>query len=427
MVLQERSPDGERGWGEKAVEQDQLGGERHETRRAAVQRGPLERHGLMQAQRGEVDSTLAMDYFARGYDALRAAPQSASDTIDKLCTVLERADSPEAVLGAVLGLKGLSRDWNEQVGTRAVGLLVGTLEMGQEVATAAVETLGILCDASVPHCDAILAGRDTLPKLVALLEPSHFYLRFFTLQLLTQLLAVRPQPFQTQLLTAPGALPQLLITLDDQRELIRNEALLLVQALAHSNPDIQHLLAFEGVFDRLLAIIQAEGGIAVGGIIVHDCLDAIGALLRWNVSNQVRAARPVAPADPATELFSRNVVHPPPGAAPPVSVTKGTHTRVPLGLRLPVVVRAKGRQRVPRHLPRAHARRRRGHGTSREPKGHAAVRAVPLSGRARSGVERARRSQIPGTSSRPSRRLTFLVSQRAGRHPPPVAPQPSLL
>ena len=69
---------------------------------------------------------------------------------------------------------------------------------------------------------------------------------------------------------------------DDQ---IFAEGLSLVQSLISQSPDIQKLLAFEGAFDKLFAIIQSEGG-PDGGPIVFDCLTAIDGLLRLNVSNQ---------------------------------------------------------------------------------------------------------------------------------------------
>jgi hypothetical protein len=50
---------------------------------------------------------------ARGYNSLQqsAAPQSAASTIDKLCDRLLNQDSLEERRAALLGLKGLSRDW----------------------------------------------------------------------------------------------------------------------------------------------------------------------------------------------------------------------------------------------------------------------------------------------------------------------------
>lgn len=58
-----------------------------------------------------------------------------------------------------------------------------------------------------------------------------------------------------------------------------------MQILITQSPDIQKLLAFEGAFEKLFAIIQQDGGLD-GGIIIQDCLSCIDGLLRFNVSNQ---------------------------------------------------------------------------------------------------------------------------------------------
>ena len=62
--------------------------------------------------------------------------------------------------------------------------------------------------------------------------------------------------------------------------------LLVLTELAHANQDIQKIIAFEGVFERLFSIIEIEGG-AEGGIIVADCINLINILIHGNVSNQV--------------------------------------------------------------------------------------------------------------------------------------------
>lgn len=89
------------------------------------------------------------------------------------------------------------------------------------------------------------------------------------------------------MLKAPGGSGRLVEVLDDKREIIRNEALLLFISLLSTNAEIQKIVAFEGAFDRLFGIISKEGGIAAGGIVVQDCLSGIAGLLRYNVSNQV--------------------------------------------------------------------------------------------------------------------------------------------
>jgi hypothetical protein len=67
---------------------------------------------------------------------------------------------------------------------------------------------------------------------------------------------------------------------------VRNETLLVLIALTDGNPEIQKLVAFENAFEVLFAIIEQEGGVD-GGIVVQDCLQLLGNLLRYNSSNQV--------------------------------------------------------------------------------------------------------------------------------------------
>ncbi|KAM0756160.1 hypothetical protein T439DRAFT_22282 [Meredithblackwellia eburnea MCA 4105] len=242
---------------------------------------------------------------ARGYTALRGdtgQPQSAVDTIDKLCDRLLNGSHLEDRRAALLGLKGLSRDWKSEVGSRALPILLGVLEEDApedvEIAKAVVETFSLLCeieevdgrpvrdDSGLRNTDVFLSTASPLHTLLNLLRSNHFYLRFFSLQLLGVLLANRSTQVQGHVLTAPGGVGRLVETLDDSREIIRNESLLLIIALTTANADIQKLLAFEGAFDKLFAIVKQEGGISSGGIVVQDCLAAIGGLLRWNVSNQ---------------------------------------------------------------------------------------------------------------------------------------------
>ena len=64
------------------------------------------------------------------------------------------------------------------------------------------------------------------------------------------------------------------------------EGLVMLQTLVHQSPDIQKVLAFEGAFERLFGIVRAEHGLD-GGLVVHDALLCVDALLRYNSSNQV--------------------------------------------------------------------------------------------------------------------------------------------
>ena len=64
------------------------------------------------------------------------------------------------------------------------------------------------------------------------------------------------------------------------------EGLLLLTALTISSPDLQKLVAFENAFDRVFTIIESEGSLTQGGVVVQDCLSLLANLLRLNASNQ---------------------------------------------------------------------------------------------------------------------------------------------
>ena len=95
----------------------------------------------------------------------------------------------------------------------------------------------------------------------------------------------------------------------DSREIVRNEVLLLLARLGEGHAGVQNLLGFQGAFDKLLDIIEAEsaqedaaagaaagggggggGGAAQssgsgrGGVVVHDCLRILSSLVQRNAS-----------------------------------------------------------------------------------------------------------------------------------------------
>ena len=94
----------------------------------------------------------------------------------------------------------------------------------------------------------------------------------------------------------------------DSREIVRNEVLLLLARLGEGHAGVQNLLGFQGAFDKLLDIIEAESaqedaaagaaagsgggggggaqssGSGRGGVVVHDCLRILSSLLQRNAS-----------------------------------------------------------------------------------------------------------------------------------------------
>ncbi|KAJ3554306.1 hypothetical protein NM688_g3183 [Phlebia brevispora] len=244
-----------------------------------------------------------MDFLSQTYIALRGptgAPQSPSDTIARLSDRLSPATLLADRRAAVLSLKGLARDCKADVGERALGGLLEVVqndaEVDADIGKAVLETLNILCEVnedlpppskelSYKHTDLVLKDEKTTHKLFALLADNSFYLRLSILQFLITLLQNRRQVVQAYFLKAPVGPTTVLSALEEKREMIRTEALTMIQLLLSQSPDIQKILAFEGAFEKLFNIITQEGGIE-GGVMVHDALACTDTLLRYNTSNQ---------------------------------------------------------------------------------------------------------------------------------------------
>lgn len=109
------------------------------------------------------------------------------------------------------------------------------------------------------------------------------YVRLHTLQLLGALLGACPSAVQGAV-QHPAGLSRL-VDLVAGPDVVRCEAVLLLSALCRGREEVQKLLAFEGAFERLLAIVAEEGG-AEGGVAVQDCLQLTATLLRGCVPNQ---------------------------------------------------------------------------------------------------------------------------------------------
>ncbi|CAO3679777.1 unnamed protein product [Umbelopsis vinacea] len=241
-----------------------------------------------------------MDFITRGYNAFlsdKGQPQFADETIDKLADCVQHATLLEDRRAGVLSLKGLARDWTEKVGDKSLNGLIKVLHedyKDTDITKAVLETINILCTVSdkskasgyaLRFTDLFIQDAKNVTVLLDILEEFDFYVRFNTVKLLVTLLFNRSDRIQECILTSPIGITRLIELLDDKREIIRNEGLLLLISLTEINADIQKIVAFGNTFERLLAIIEEEEGIS-GGIIVQDSLSLTYNLLRYNVSNQ---------------------------------------------------------------------------------------------------------------------------------------------
>ncbi|KAK9462883.1 p115 like vesicle tethering protein, partial [Lipomyces oligophaga] len=224
---------------------------------------------------------------------------TALETIAKLCDRMINSTLLEDRRAAVLGLKGFCREYRETVVTGGLRGLISELQMDRldtETVKATLETVLLLFvrdkgeGSEIDYISLWLADEFTQKEeniflLIDLLENTDFYVRLYTLQLLGAILANRADRTKQCVFAAPLGISRFVSTLDDSREAIQNEAVMLLIHLVDGHPDIQKLVAFEGAFDKIFLIIEREAGVH-GGIIVRDCLRLIANLLRINPSNQ---------------------------------------------------------------------------------------------------------------------------------------------
>ncbi|KAK4846661.1 hypothetical protein QYF36_020498 [Acer negundo] len=135
------------------------------------------------------------------------------------------------------------------------------------------------------NTDLLSREAESISLLLSLLSEDDFYVRYYTLQILTALLTNSPNRLQEAILTIPRGITRLMDMLMD-REVIRNEALLLLTYLTREAEEIQKIVVFEGAFEKIFSIIKEEGG-SEGGVVVQDCLELLNNLLRSNSSNQI--------------------------------------------------------------------------------------------------------------------------------------------
>ncbi|KAF7597532.1 hypothetical protein BBP40_000010 [Aspergillus hancockii] len=228
------------------------------------------------------------------------AKQTATDTINTLSNRLQSVTLLEDRRAAIQGLRSFAKIYPASVASGALRPLISSLRNDREdvdTLKVVLETLLMLFspDESSPEAsdeialwlsDEFTQRQDNITALLDLLDTRDFYSRLYSLQLIFQISSARPERTQECILTAPLGIPRLVSALDDAREPVRNEALLLLIALTPASEELQKLVAFENAFDLVLSLIEKEGALSHGSEVVEDCLSLLANLLRLNISNQ---------------------------------------------------------------------------------------------------------------------------------------------
>ncbi|CAN6343168.1 unnamed protein product [Urochloa humidicola] len=168
-----------------------------------------------------------------------------------------------------------------------VELVRGALETFVSALTPIETSQGLKTEVQPASVNSDLLSRETenISLLLSLLSEEDFYVRYYTIQLLTALLTNSLKRLQEAILLIPRGITVLMDMLMD-REVIRNEALLLLTYLTRDAEEIQKIVVFEGVFEKIFSIIREEG-YSDGGVVVQDCLELLNNLIRHSSSNQM--------------------------------------------------------------------------------------------------------------------------------------------
>ncbi|EHK16361.1 uncharacterized protein TRIVIDRAFT_40645 [Trichoderma virens Gv29-8] len=228
------------------------------------------------------------------------AKQSAGETITVLSGRLGSATLLEDRRAAVLGLRSFAKDFPASVASGALRSLIGSLSKDSEdvdTIKIVLETLLMLFNPNKESpeasdeialwlADEFTQHQENITLVLDFLDAPDFYSRLYSLQLLSSILTARTQRTEECVLSAPLGISRLVGALDDQREAIRNEGVNLLILLTSSSIEIQKLVAFQNAFEKLFAIITADGSLSEGGRTVEDCLILLANLLRGNLANQ---------------------------------------------------------------------------------------------------------------------------------------------
>ncbi|KRT81379.1 hypothetical protein AMK59_6187 [Oryctes borbonicus] len=250
-----------------------------------------------------------MEYFKSGLKSVLGAPQpgaqpTGAETVDRLVNRVQTSTLLEDRRDACRALRALSRKYRLEVGAQGMDALCQILELDRTDCDIISYCLDTLCNITSKEVfeeenefsatenvnvgeqftEMFLKSTENVTLVLSFLEEYDFRVRWPAVKLLTSLLASKPKEIQDIILVSPMGVSKLMDLLLESREVIRNDALLLLIQLTKSNANIQKIVAFENAFDRLFDVIGQEG-YTDGGIVVEDYLLIMLNLLKNNTSN----------------------------------------------------------------------------------------------------------------------------------------------
>ncbi|XP_056635041.1 general vesicular transport factor p115 [Diorhabda sublineata] len=250
-----------------------------------------------------------MEYFKSGLKSVlgTSTPENqptGAEIVDKLVSRVSTSTLLEDRRDACRALRALSKKYRVEVGAQGMDILRQVLELDRSDCEIIGYCLDTLCNITSKETfeeetennrnmqvnvgeqftEMFLKNHENVTLVLSFLEDYDFRVRWPAIRLLTSLVRCRPKDVQDIILVSPMGVSKLMDLLLENREVVRNDALLLLIDLTKSNANIQKIVAFENAFDRLFDIIKHEGW-TDGDIVVEDCLLLMLNLLKNNNSN----------------------------------------------------------------------------------------------------------------------------------------------
>uniref|UniRef100_A0AAG5CW97 General vesicular transport factor p115 n=1 Tax=Anopheles atroparvus TaxID=41427 RepID=A0AAG5CW97_ANOAO len=249
-----------------------------------------------------------MNFLKSGLQTVLGAQQpnqapSGAETVELLVERVTSSTLLDDRRDACRALKALSKKYRIEVGI-GMNAMLQVLETDRSDCEIIGYCLDTLCNVTSPEqfeeeednpnvtpnigeqfTEIFIKNSENVCLVLSCLEEYDFRVRWAAIKLLTNVLANRPKEIQEIVLVSPMGVSKMMDLLIDSREVIRNDALLLMIQMTKGNGNIQKIVAFENAFDRLLDVIKEEG-CSDGGIVVEDCLILMLNLLKNNPSNQ---------------------------------------------------------------------------------------------------------------------------------------------
>ncbi|TFJ87089.1 hypothetical protein NSK_001423 [Nannochloropsis salina CCMP1776] len=243
---------------------------------------------------------------ARGTPPVPGKSTPSSPTADHAVAVildrLRSARDPKDRADAVEQLQSLGKTDPSRVGRLAMPLVLDLLrarrlgQLDEGTAQGLLELLRALLSHAAPGVgrevlSLLLKNTGNLDALLDMAEKTDTLTTVATLQVLEAALEAGQGEVECALQGGGSqqGMVRLVACLSDEREEVRNEVLLVLGKLTtgRATENLKTLLAFNEGFERLLAMIEDDGGLLEGGsVITHDCLRLMGNVVAGTASTQ---------------------------------------------------------------------------------------------------------------------------------------------